>query len=92
MERKIIIRDYADVRKEITIPNFEKVLKIDCDVITGDEILTVLYDNLTAVCFDSCDSYRLMDFYDCSYDIYIKDKLDVIDKFNVRRTSYDDII
>lgn len=90
MERKIIIRDYLDARTEINIENFEKVLKIDCRVITGDEILIVLYDDLSEEYFDSSDC-RFMDFEDGYYNIYKKDKLDLIDKFNIRISSYDEI-
>lgn len=97
MERKIIIRDYADARTEINIENFEKVLKIDCRVTIGDEMLIVLYDDLTVEVFDSNDC-GIMDFEDGYYNIeddyyniYKKDKLDLIDKFNIRKSSYDEI-
>lgn len=98
MERKIIIRDYADARTEINIENFEKVLKIDCGVTIGDEALIVLYDDLTVEVFNSSD-YSIMDFEDGYYNIYKdgyyniykKDKLDLIDKFNTRKSSYDEI-
>lgn len=90
MERKIIIRDYLDTKKEINISNFEKVLKITCTVLSGDEILMILYDDLSEEVFDSSND-RSADFFDSLNDIYIKNKLDLIDAFNIRKSSYDEI-
>lgn len=90
MEREIIIRDYAGKTTKINVEKFENVLKIDVTVISGDEILRVLYEDLSEITYDSSDC-RIMDFYDGYFSIYKKGKLDLIDKFSKRISSYDEI-
>lgn len=90
MEKKIIIRDYASNLKEIEIKDFEKVLLIRCDIKSGDEILVVTYEDLSQLYFDSSND-RFINYDDGSQYIYIKDKLDLLDKFSEKKSSYDDI-
>jgi len=90
MVKKVTIRDYAENKKEIEIKDFENVLTIRCDIKSGDEILIVTYEDLHEDCFDSSDD-RWISYDDGSSYIYIKDKLDLLDKFSKKKSSYDDI-
>ena len=89
MNKVLNIIDFRNRKKKITINNFENVLIIKIDVVTGDEILTVVYKNGKKIKFDS-SSDRMLDFFDYTY--YILDKsndFDIIKKWVERETSYD---
>lgn len=59
---KIIISDYMDNKKEIEI---QKIIKnAFMIVISGDQILHVLYEDGTQDVFEALDDFRTMDFYD----------------------------
>ena len=73
MEKTIIIRDYADNPTTVTIKDFETVVKIYIEIITGDEILHVIRKDLEEEVYDSSNS-RIMDFADGRYNIYWPDK------------------
>ena len=85
MDKKVCIRDYRGVKKEIIILGFEEVVELSVKVISGDEILNVLYKNGKSKKFDSSD-YRHMAFYDDGYNI----PLDMVDEFsNMECNSYE---
>ena len=67
------------------IPDFEEVVELRVEVISGDEILKVLYKNGGQKEFDSSDD-RCLDCYDGNY--YIP--LDMVDEFsNMECNSYE---
>lgn len=85
MENVILLIDYADIQREFLIKDFENVLLINIEVISGDEVATIIYKDYSTIAFDS-GSYRLAGFYDGSYFI----KPDLIDEFNnLKVSSYD---
>lgn len=84
MDKKVFIRDYTDHKTEVAIKDFEKVLRLDVEIITGDEVLTVTYKDGAKISFDSCDR-RISDYYDANYEL----PLDKVDEFsNFDGSSY----
>ena len=77
MDKKVYIRDYDCRKKEIIIPDFEDVVELEVMVISGDEILAVLYKNGRIKKFDSSDD-RFVSYYDGSYIV----PLDKVDEFS----------
>ena len=99
MNREITIRNYADTKTTVSIPDFEKVVCIFCEVISGDETLNVLYENGDSIDFDSSED-RIMDYRDDHFIIYLRGHKegdfveghkDLIDAFSKRETSYDEV-
>lgn len=85
MNKRLILVDYKDNRKEFDIPNFEEVLSIVIEVISGDEVANVLYKNGDIKTFDSSDD-RIIDYFDC----FCLVPLDKIEEFNnLQGSSYD---
>ena len=74
MDKRVCLRDYAGIKKEVIIPDFEEVVELRVEVISGDEILKVLYKNGEHKKFDSSDG----SFYDGEY--YIP--LDMVEEFS----------
>lgn len=88
MEIKLL--DYAKNETIVEIGNLDDIAKMEIDVITGDEILTVVYKDYTIRKFDSSRD-RMADFYDDGYEIYDFNKSEnLIDdpKFLNRTDSY----
>lgn len=92
-ERRIMVIinliDYNDCKHPVDIGDLDNIKIMAIHVVTGDEILYVLYKDDTEKVFDSSDD-RMEDFYDGTYPIYafghwLIDK----DKFINRKTSYD---
>lgn len=81
--------DYNNVKKKIVINNFEEVVKLNINIVSGDEILEVMYKDYSTKEYDSSDCRR-MDFYDGGYCIYdITKGFDDIKNWNKREDSYD---
>lgn len=76
MNKKINIYDYKDKPKSIIIKNFENIIEIYCEVLSGDEVLTVVYKDGEEKVFDA-GVHRYIDFYDGVVDI----PLNKIDEF-----------
>ena len=67
MEIKLL--DWNKKETIVEIGDLDDIAKMEIDVISGDEILTVVYKDYTIRKFDSsCD--RMADFYDYGYEIY----------------------
>lgn len=77
MDKKIILRDYSDLRKEFTIKDFENVKSIYISIISGDEVAEIVYKDGKFVNYDSSDE-RIMNYYDTCYEL----PLDLIDEFS----------
>lgn len=89
MKKIITIMDYNNNKRKITIKNFEDVVKMEIEVVSGDEILNVLYKDYSTENYDSSDC-RMMDFADDFYTIYdITKNINYINSWNKRTSSYD---
>ena len=91
---KIIkIMDYSCTKVPIKIKNFEDVVRLTIEVVSGDEILHILYKNYTEEQYDSCymlKNFRINSFYDGEYVIYdITKNINKINKWNKRKDMYD---
>ena len=84
MEKKVRIFDYKDTPMEITIEDFENVKEFVFEIISGDGILTVVYNDNREKRFDSSNC-RIMGFYDGLWCISPKD----IDVLNRMKDHYD---
>ena len=69
--------------------DLDKILRIDIEVLSGDEVATVTFTDGKKKTYDSSDC-RIMDFYDGEYTIYSKSEgINIIDKWEKRESSYD---
>ena len=64
--------DYCANVVEVNVGDIETIGSMHIDVITGDEVLTVIRKVFTVEKFDSCNS-RLVDYPDWAYVIYDSD-------------------
>ena len=92
MTKTITIMNYQAKKVPVKIKNFEEVIKLTIEVISGDEILQVLYKDYNIEEYDSCyllDDYRMMDFQDNLYTIYdITRNINYIENWSKRKDSY----
>lgn len=84
MEKKIRLFDYKDTPMEITIKDFENVKEFVFEIISGDGILTVIYNDNHREYFDSSDC-RAMAFNDGIWFISPEN----IDILNRMKSHYD---
>lgn len=85
MEKKIRLLDYANRPKEITIRDFENVKEFVFQILSGDGVLTVIYNDGRREVFDSSELCRFVDFNDGLWCIEPKD----IDVLNEMKNHYD---
>ena len=87
--KTITILDYSATPKSIVINNFKDVVKINVRVVSGDEILEVLFNDYRIEHYDSytdrCEDYP--DSYYCIYDT--TKKINNLRKWSKRSNSYD---
>lgn len=89
MKKIISIMDYKGKKTKVKIDNFENVIKLEIEVLSGDELLYVLYKDYSTERYDSSDN-RFMDYSDAYYCIYDTTKnIDYLDKWKKRTSSYD---
>ena len=65
----IKILDYKSRAKEVDVGELKDIRKMQVDVVTGDEILTVTYKDGSKKIFDSSDD-RTRAFFDGDYELY----------------------
>ena len=65
----IKILDYKRKESEVDIGELNNIAKITLSVVTGDEIISILYKDYSEKIFNSSYS-RTMDFYDGEYEIF----------------------
>jgi hypothetical protein len=87
---KVSIMDYDGEQTNVKL-DIDKVERIVVEIVTGDEILQVYYQDGTCSYFESSDC-RMADYYDYSYTLY--DTSRGINLFNNprwlnRKNSYD---
>lgn len=79
MNKIVYLRNYADKKTKISIPNWEDVKHIIVVVLTGDETLEITYYNHEPGVFDSDDDGdRMVEYYDGAYLLPIE----LVDKFS----------
>lgn len=82
--------DYQNRAVNVDVGDIENIGSMTIEVVTGDEVLTVVYKDYTIKKFDSCDS-RIEDCFDARYEIY--NSITGVNEFNNktfvnRTTSY----
>lgn len=88
MKKIITIMDYDNRKRNITIKNFEDVVRIQIEVISGDEILNILYKDYSTESYDSSNC-RMVNYNDDIYTIYdITKNIDYISNWKKRKSSY----
>lgn len=81
--------DYNNCKHPVDIGDLDNIKTMAIHVVTGDEILNVLYKDDTEKVFDSSED-RMRDFDDGAYMVYaFGDWLIDKDKFMNRKTGYD---
>lgn len=88
----MILYDYSDEPHEFDVDlDDEGIAVARLEVVSGDEVLEVIYKDGDIKTFDSCKGYRLMDFHDAMYVLVVDGKW-VVDRerFLARKGSYDD--
>lgn len=87
----IKLLNYRGVPVEVDIGDFNNVARMTMDVVSGDEVLNVVYKNYNVKIFDSSDD-RTMNFHDDKYEVYYFDNPghNILDneKFMNRTSSY----
>jgi len=87
----MFLLDYSGAKKNIDI-NFKDVDFATIVVVSGDEILDVVFKNGESHSFDSSED-RIFDFFDGSYVLISKGEWRIDpDKWNLRISSYDYIL
>ena len=72
----------------INLDNLDDIEELTITVVSGDEILDILYTDGFSDQVDSCLD-RMIDFFDGSYIIYSKRRgINILDKFMTREDSY----
>ena len=66
---KIKLLDYENKTKVVDVGDIKEIESMYIDVITGDEVLVVVYKDYTIKKFDSSNT-RCEDSYDAEYPIY----------------------
>ena len=85
MNKKLTIYDYQGTPVEIEIKDFEEVILAYCEVISGDEILTIIYKNGSKATFDAYPFGRAHGYKDGKVEI----PLDKIDEISDISDSYE---
>ena len=86
---ELILLDYDsnEFHTGVDLENLDNILRIDIEVISGDEIAQVIYTNGDMKRFDS-NNCRIMDFADDEYCIYQAGVKNEIDDWLKRVDSY----
>lgn len=61
--------DYRGESVEVDIGDFDNVARMTMVVVSGDEVLNVIYKDYNVKIFDSCDTRR-ENYYDTEYEVY----------------------
>ena len=84
MNKTVKLLDYQDNEKTFIIKNFENVKEFVFQILSGDGILEVVYNDNHAETFDSSND-RVLDFYDGMWFIRPTD----IDVLNRMKSNHD---
>ena len=87
----IKLLNYLGEPVEVDIGDFNNVARMTMEVISGDEVLNVMYKNYDVKIFDSSDD-RTINFHDDEYEVYYFDNQgpNILDneEFMNRTSSY----
>lgn len=88
----MILYDYTDEAHEFDVDLDDKnIVFAILQVISGDEVLDVVYKDGTSDTFDADTNYRFQDFLDAAYVIVLDGEWKVDrEGFLARKNSYDD--
>lgn len=75
MNKKVKIVDFAGSIKTIILKDISSITSIKVKILTGDEVLKVMYKDGHSKTYDSCSGIRLANLYDGEYELSL-DKLD----------------
>ncbi len=92
MLKTLVIMDYQNHKVDtgVDITNLDNILNITIEIVTGDEIATVVFADGHIEKFDSCPCNRWLDFLDHEYILYSKEyDINLIPDWVNRKTSYD---
>lgn len=89
---KVTLIDYDKKKREFDIGNVEDIHFADLEVLSGDEVLKVIYKDGSSKVFDSCDTYRIQSYFDDNYTVYMPGVRNLFEneKWLNRKSSYDD--
>lgn len=89
--KELVLFDYhgGKFHTGVDLENLDNILRIDIDVISGDEVATVTYKDGKKTDFDPSWGSRSTDFFDLGYTIYQSDAINNIDRWLNRNDSYD---
>lgn len=85
------IMDYNDekIKTKINLDKLDEILLIIIEVVSGDELISVIYQNGEYERFNS-NYRRIMNFYEGGYILYSKkEKINRIEEFLKRKDSYE---
>lgn len=85
MEKKIKLFNYRSEPKIITIPKFEDVKLCVFEIISGDGILHIIYNNGKMHKYNGCDEFVYVGYHDGTWVLEPKD----IDILNEMQDNYD---
>ena len=87
--KTLVIMDWDNKTTDtgVNLDNLDDILRIDIDVVTGDEIATVTYKDGRKEKYDSSNC-RMRDFYDFGYCLYGPEENN-LERFNKRSSSYE---
>lgn len=89
--KELILFDFDDkeTKTGVDLDDLSEILRIDIQVISGDEIARITYKNGMVEMHDGTTEPRLMDFDDGEYCIYQAGVKNDIDEWLKRKNSYD---
>ena len=86
---KLFIMDFESNKVPVALKDFKNVVRMRIEVLTGDEILHVIYRDYHEETYDSRWD-RMMCFPDANYVIYdITEDINDIEKWSKRKDTYD---
>ena len=66
----VTLLDYESRPVVVEVGELESIGRMDIDILSGDEILTVIYKDYTIKKFDSCPGGRIHGYEDGGYELY----------------------
>lgn len=87
MDKEVMLLDYKDISHIFTIKNFEKVKSCFINILNGDWVLYVIYDNNEYEVFEANEEIggRQVDFYDGTY-IINPERIDELWNSNIKHS------
>lgn len=89
--KELILFDFdnKETKTDVDLDDLSEILRIDIQVISGDEIARITYKNGMVEMHDGTTEPRIMDFDDGEYCIYQAGVKNDIDEWLKRKDSYE---